>query len=467
MLSIEDNELITNTNRNTPMGEVFRRYWMPVALSSELAGPDCEPLRVKVLGEQLIAFRDTDGNPGLVDAFCPHRGAPMFFGRNEENGLRCVYHGWKFDVTGACVDLPNAPEGVTYKDKVRIKAYPAVDKGDLIWAYLGPIEKQPPFPHFEWTELPRSHRYVTKFVEQCNYLQAMEGDYDPSHARFLHSTLDYSPSDNPLRNAGSQQQIFSAPVNENEPFPRAVGNRRILDAAANLPGQRGGGLNSKLEDYEQCMLSIQTGDAPDGRVQASVGVTWWMPIFCTAGIAMPGHYSSNMRIPIDNESLMFYRLRWSLSPISDDDLAEYKNGAYSHPELIPGSWMPKANLQNDYQIDRVAQKFFSYSGIKTFPLQDIALIEAQWGPIAERQYEHLVSADYMIIHVRNRLLRAAKDYQAGKEVEGPFHPEVFSIHREIGYGANAEEAIAEAKKKAFAKQLPEVPAIAAGGGGGD
>ena len=189
MLAKEDNELITNTNRGTPMGELFRRFWLPVALSEELPGPDCMPVRVRVLGEDLIAFRDTDGKVGLVDAYCPHRGAPMFFGRNEEDGLRCVYHGWKFDVTGDCVDLPNAPEGDTYKDKVKIKSYPCEDQGDLIWAYMGPAEKQPPFPEFEWTKLPKSHRYVTKFVEQCNYLQAMEGDYDPSHARFLHSTL--------------------------------------------------------------------------------------------------------------------------------------------------------------------------------------------------------------------------------------------------------------------------------------
>jgi phthalate 4,5-dioxygenase oxygenase subunit len=468
MLSVEDNELITNTNRGTPMGEVFRRFWLPVALSSELPGPDCEPLRVRVLGEDLIAFRDTDGNPGVVDAYCPHRGAPMFFGRNEESGLRCVYHGWKFDVTGACVDLPNAPEGATYKDKVRIKAYPAEDKGDLIWAYMGPAEKKPPFPEFEWTKLPRSHRYVTKFVEQCNYLQAMEGDYDPSHARFLHSTLEPSPSDNPLRNNGSQQNIFSRPVDPNEPFPRAVGNRRFLSADSSLPGQRGGGLNSKLEDYEHSMLSIQVAGQPDGKVQASVGVSWWMPIFCTAGIAMPGHYSSNMRIPIDNEKLMFYRLRWSLDPIAEEQLSEYKNGAYSHPEVAPGTWMPKANLQNDYLIDRVAQKYFSYTGIKTFPLQDIALIEAQWGPIAERQYEHLVSSDYMIIHVRQRLLRAAKEFMQGKEPDGPFHPDVFSIHRESAVGDTEAEAIARAKAKAMRKLLVEAPAamVAGGGGGG-
>src|SRR5438067_11741806 len=212
MLTRDDNELITNTNPGTPMGELFRRFWLPVALSEELPGPDCVPQRVRVLGEDLLAIRDTSGRPGLFDAYCPHRGAPLFFGRNEEDGLRCVYHGWKFDVDGRCVDLPNAPEGPTFKDKIKIKCYPCVEAGDLIWAYMGPAEKEPPFPEFEWTKLPKSHRYVTKFVEQCNYLQAMEGDYDPSHARFLHSTLAPVDQLDPLRDAGSQQNIFSAPV---------------------------------------------------------------------------------------------------------------------------------------------------------------------------------------------------------------------------------------------------------------
>jgi phenylpropionate dioxygenase-like ring-hydroxylating dioxygenase large terminal subunit len=151
-------------------------------------------------------------------------GSALFFGRNEESGLRCVYHGWKFDVSGACVDLPNAPEGATYKDKVKIKAYPAEDKGDLIWAYMGPAERKPPFPEFEWTKLPRSHRYVTKFIEQCNYLQAMEGDYDPSHARFLHSTLMPAPA---ISNSATARSRTSSPARGPRAVPRAVGNRRV------------------------------------------------------------------------------------------------------------------------------------------------------------------------------------------------------------------------------------------------
>jgi phenylpropionate dioxygenase-like ring-hydroxylating dioxygenase large terminal subunit len=460
---MQDHDMITNTDRGTPMGELFRRFWLPVALSEELPGPDSVPHRVRIMGEDLIAFRDTDGRVGLVDAYCPHRGAPMFFGRNEENGLRCVYHGWKFDVDGECVDLPNAPEGDTFRHKIHIKSYPCEDKGDIIWAYMGPAEKKPPFPDFEWTKLPKSHRYVTKFIEQCNYLQAMEGDYDPSHGRFLHSVMDGAPvntQDNQTsrRAAQGNRNQFPSPTTRgwglgapDEPFPRSVGDRRVRKDDPRASSFS----NTRLIDHEQAMLSVNVQEQPDGKFQASAGVTWWMPLFCTAGISLPGHFASNMRIPIDNESLMFYRLRWSWEPITDDQLSEYKNGGYTHPELIPGTWMPKANLQNDYEIDRVAQKYFSYSGIKTFPLQDIALIEAQWGPISHHWEEHLVSSDYMIIYVRRRLIKAAKELMQGIEPTGPSRPDVYRFHRDSAVGATREEALKLATEAGMRPLLPE------------
>ena len=455
MLSKEDNELVTNTNPGTPMGDLFRRFWLPVALAEELPGIDCVPVRVKLLGEDLIAFRDTDGRVGLVDAYCPHRGAPLFFGRNEENGLRCVYHGWKFDVDGVCVDLPNAPEGATFKDKIQVKRYPVVEAGDLIWAFMGPADKKPPFPEFPWTKLPKSHRYVTKFIEQCNYLQAMEGDYDPTHARFLHST--FLPP-NEIQNQ-PQGTYFRSPTNRgvgnsnpDELFPRAVGDRRITEQ--NSP-------YSRLDDEDAAVVSIQLRDHEDGKVSASVGVTWWMPIFCTAGNALPNHLSSNMRIPIDNESLMFYRLRWAWQPIEEHELAEYKHGGWTHPPVIPGTWMPQANLQNDYLVDRVAQQNFSYTGIKTFPLQDIALIEAQWGPIAKREYEHLASSDYAIIYIRRRLLKAAKALAAGNEPAEPWHPAVHRMHRESATADSVEEAVRLAKEKAMSDLIATRPELVA------
>src|SRR5215471_5715489 len=187
MLAVEDNELITNTNPGTPMGDLFRRFWLPVALSEELPGPDCVPVRVRVLGEDLIAFRDSNGKVGLVDAFCPHRGAPMFFGRNEESGLRCIYHGWKFDVGGNCVDQMNEPE--QFCQKIHLTAYPTTEIGGVIWTYMGPRERMPAPPAFEWTQVPETHRHVSKVWEECNWLQALEGGIDTSHAPILHRTI--------------------------------------------------------------------------------------------------------------------------------------------------------------------------------------------------------------------------------------------------------------------------------------
>ena len=159
---------------------------MPAALSSELPAGDCAPVRVRLLGERLVAFRDSSGNIGLVDEYCAHRRASLFLGRNEENGLRCVYHGWKYDRNGNCLETPTEPAGSNFKDKIHIQAYPTLEMGGLVWAYLGPKEKTPPPPKFEFTQVPELHRYMTKTWEECNWLQALEGAIDSQHASFLH-----------------------------------------------------------------------------------------------------------------------------------------------------------------------------------------------------------------------------------------------------------------------------------------
>jgi len=452
MLTREDNELITNVNAGAPMGELFRRFWLPVALAEELPGADCVPVRVKVLNEDLIAFRDTDGRPGLVDAYCPHRGAPMFFARNEESGLRCVYHGWKFDVDGNCVDLPNAPEGPTFKNKIRIKRYPCVEAGDLIFAYMGPAEKQPPFPEFEWAKMLKSHRFVQKFIMECNYLQAMEGDFDPGHGPFLHSKLDGSPQGTQFN---TQVRPRMRPTPADEPFPKAIGPRRQTEVDKQAWG--------RIEDSESGLFFIQSGERADGTKVAQVA-PWMMPIFCTAGTtASQKTYSSNMRIPIDSERLYFYRLRWSYEPIPEQELDVYKNDGWFYPEMIPGTYQGAANVHNDYKIDRVAQKNFSYTGINCFPLQDIAMMENQWGPLADRTLEHLTSSDFQIIAVRRRLLKTVKALAAGVEPAEPWNPRAYAYHRAsvLSQTDSVEEVVAKAKALATEQRVTtEAPKIA-------
>src|SRR2546430_1035420 len=161
MLTAEMNTVLRGSGPGTPMGEWFRRYWIPALLDSELPERDCPPVRVKLLGEKLVAFRDSEGRIGVIDEFCAHRGVSLWFGRNEECGLRCPYHGWKYDVNGQCVDLPSEPEESGMRQGIKLKSYPCVELGGVVWAYMGPPEKKPPLPNFEWVHLPSHPPHTT------------------------------------------------------------------------------------------------------------------------------------------------------------------------------------------------------------------------------------------------------------------------------------------------------------------
>ncbi len=401
MLSREENNMLTQTGKGTPMGELFRRFWLPALLSEEIPSADCPPVRVKLLGESLIAFRDSNGTPGLVDAYCPHRGAPLFFGRNEECGIRCVYHGWKFDVDGNCVDLPNSPEGETYKDKVRVKAYPCFDAAGMVFAYLGPQDPPPPPPGFDWMDLPDDRTYVRKYHLRCNYMQAMEGDYDPSHGAFLHMTRD---------------RAMPGTIQDASPALGALfGDQRFMR------------MSFIFDETDFGMRQISLTPESGGTTMALVN-NYFFPTFTSAGIAGPGVYCSNMRIPIDDESCYMYRFRWSYEPFTEHQRNQDRFGGFTYPEQIPGSFMAVENKDNDYNVDRLLQKNFSYTGIKSFPIQDLALVEDQWGPRADRSREHLVRTDESMIRVRQRMLKAARELQEGQEPAGPNNPKAFRTH---------------------------------------
>ena len=186
-LTFEQQQTLVQTGAGTPMGELFRRYWIPALLAEELPQTDCDPVRVRLLGEDLLAFRDTEGRLGLIERYCPHRGVSLLFGRNEECGLRCSYHGWKFDVEGRCVDMPSEPEESNFKNKIRLTAYPLVQLGDVLWTYMGSPETRPALPEIEWATLPREPVFATKRLQKTNYLQALEGGIDSSHVSWLHS----------------------------------------------------------------------------------------------------------------------------------------------------------------------------------------------------------------------------------------------------------------------------------------
>ncbi|MEK9680068.1 MAG: Rieske 2Fe-2S domain-containing protein, partial [Rhodospirillaceae bacterium] len=186
MITQEQNDYLCQTDAGTPMGEMMRRFWLPFMLASEIERPDCDPVRVRLMGEDLIAFRDTEGRIGLIDQFCAHRGVSLWFGRNEDCGLRCPYHGWKYDVNGKCVELPSEGNNPKAMERVNLKSYPCIEKGGVIWAYMGPPDKKPADPNFEWTNVAPDHLYVSKRLQECNYLQALEGGIDSSHVTWLH-----------------------------------------------------------------------------------------------------------------------------------------------------------------------------------------------------------------------------------------------------------------------------------------
>jgi len=186
MTTREQNSFLAQTEPGTPMGNLVRRYWIPALLSSEIAEPDCPPVRVKLLGERLIAFRDSGGRVGVMDEFCAHRGVSLWFGRNEENGLRCPYHGWKYDVTGQCIEVPSEPVESGFCKKIKLAAYDCIECGDVIWVYMGPPDQKPPLPNFEWATVAATQRFVSKRTQECNWLQALEGGIDSVHVSFLH-----------------------------------------------------------------------------------------------------------------------------------------------------------------------------------------------------------------------------------------------------------------------------------------
>jgi phthalate 4,5-dioxygenase len=376
MITAEQNAFLTRTNAGTPMGELFRRYWIPALMSSELAEADGPQVRVKLLGEELIAFRDTQGRLALVGEFCPHRGASLWFGRNEEGGLRCAYHGWKFDHTGQCTEVPSEPAGSTLCQRIKIKTYPLVEKGGVLWTYMGPQAARPPMPEFEWMRLPADHRFITRRFQESNYLQAVEGGIDSSHVSFLH-----------------RYDLNSDPLHRNTDGAKFTHNTRTSFDVHEMAGG---------------LLIGAKRDADPGRNYWRVS-QWLMPWYTLIppykGNALNGH----AWVPVDDETCIAWS--WTFHPtrtLTDMEISVMRAGGGVHVDLIPGSCRPVANRSNGYLLDRQAQKDKrTFSGVRSLAIQD-ASVQESMGPIADRTKEHLVSTDKAIVMARARLREAAE-----------------------------------------------------------
>jgi phthalate 4,5-dioxygenase len=387
MLRQDQNDLLTQTGPGTPTGRLFRSSWIPALLPEELPENDCPPVRVKLLSERLIAFRDSEGRYGLMDEFCAHRGVSLWFGRNEECGLRCPYHGWKYDVTGQCIDMPSEPEGSTFARKVKLTSYPLVERGGVLWAYMGPPELQPPPPEWEFATVPTRQSIITKRLQECNWLQALEGGIDSSHVSFLHrGDLNTDPMFKGAK--GNQYNL-----NDARPFFEVV--------------ESPGGL------YIGARRNAENGNYYWRITQ------WVMPTFTMIPPRGDHCVHGHFWIPIDDQNCWTWSYDYHPTrPLKESEVAAVRAGKGIHVQYIPGTFRPTANKDNDYLMDRAAQKRGeTYSGVGGFAMQDAAVQESM-GPIVDRAKENLVSTDNGIIMMRHRLLRALKAMEKGEQPPG-------------------------------------------------
>lgn len=389
MLTKSENERLTRVGPGTPMGALLRRYWIPGLLSADLDKPDGAPVRVRLLGEDLVAFRDTDGIVGLVGAYCPHRLAPMYFGRNEKNGLRCVYHGWKFDRTGRCVHLPTEPPESTYKDRIQLDAYPTHEAGGIVWVYMGPEKLQPPKPDWELTRAPISHSFVSRNLQDCNWLQALEGGLDSAHAMIMHNG-----------DVGDLAWI--------EDYDRLVPKLEVnpTEYGFTYTASRNAGDKRWLRLYQYFMPFTQMR----GRVAPlRGGATPEIPTMC-------GH----MWVPADDETTHSFNFIYSANPaipLTHEFAMQNEIDDGRGPDDLLPDFRLKKNLTNDYLLDRNRQRGGNFTGIEGINTQDVAIQEGM-GKIVDRSREHLGSTDRAIIQMRRMLLEAIRTMEAGETPKG-------------------------------------------------
>jgi phenylpropionate dioxygenase-like ring-hydroxylating dioxygenase large terminal subunit len=409
VLSRQENELLTRVGAGAPMGDLLRQYWIPALLSRELPQPDGDPMRVRILGEDLVAFRDTGGKVGVIRNNCPHRGASLFFGRNEESGLRCVYHGWKFATDGTCVDMPNEPAESDFKHKVTAVTYPTRERNGVVWVYMGSSGQggPPPLPDLEWNLVPESHVYLSKRVADSNWVQTLEGEIDSSHSGFLHTLLEEQDNYSNAQNASASRLFGGAQGNTDMGMYYKMRDRHprfeVLDTdyGVLIGARRAAEADNYYWRLTQFLMPFHTIIPPYGPDPAFSGHAW---------------------LPIDDEHTL--ALCFTYHPVralSDGERHRLDNGGgrLGHQGLHPTveAFLPPTaeawsqyrsvyNRSNDYQVDWDAQRNVRFSGLPGIWPQDSACQESM-GPIYDRSSEHLGSSDAGIIRVRRRLMQAA------------------------------------------------------------
>jgi phthalate 4,5-dioxygenase oxygenase subunit len=384
MLSAEENDLLCRVEGDAPMGRLMRRHWIPACLSEEVAERDGTPVRVRLLGEDLVAFRDTEGRIGLLDEHCPHRRASLALGRNEECGLRCLYHGWKMDVEGNVVDRPSESHEAVLAKKVRHKAYPCREAGGFVWVWMGPPDELREFEPPAWAPSPDIRTSIVKMHVGCNWAQVLEGAIDSAHSSTLHST-DMVPAQ--VERAGATAKEWLRPS---------------TDKAPRLQVQR--------TDFGFRYVAIRR-PIKDASTHDYLRITLFVAPF-TVLIPPNNVYNlSILNIPLDDTNTMFYFIAWSEGEGIDQDAWREFCGAQVGVDL-DASFRRTRTRENNYLQDRKAMKLGSHTGILGIPNQDIAMWETM-GPIADRSRERLGASDVAIVQFRRIMVDAARKVRDG------------------------------------------------------
>lgn len=379
-LTTEENELLCRTDAGTPAGELMRRYWHPVALSEELP-PEGAPLPVTVFGEELVLFRDEQGRPGLLGLHCSHRGADLSYGRLEDGGIRCIYHGWLYDIHGNCLEQPGEPSGSSFHQRIRHPAFPCVERSGAIWAYMGPGEP-PLLPNYTFLTVPDENVYATKVYNDCNYLQGNEGNIDLIHLSFLHH--------NSMRDAGGGNGVAPGIVTGQGAAPR----QEVVEA-----------------ELTDCGLKVcKVRDL--GKEKHLYFCTYIMPsAFAFSGNITNEGYSVNWHVPIDDEH------HWKFTFIFSSVRAVDKDALRRGRVQMGADYKPIRNKANRYLQDR-STFHESFTGIGlVFQVQDLCVVEGP-GPIQDRTQEHLGTADAPLVIARKLMMKGIKDVQEGLDPHG-------------------------------------------------
>lgn len=387
MLTLEENDLLCQVEGAAPMGQIMRRHWIPAVLTEEVADPEGDPVPLRLLGEDLIAWRDTDHRVGLMDRYCPHRRASLQFGRNEDGGLRCLYHGWKMDVFGSVVEMPSEPPGACAAMAVKHKSYPTHEHAGIVWAYLGP-DPAPAFEAPAFAPSPDTPVSIVKVQIECNWAQVLEGNIDSAHSSSLHSS-----EIRPARDVHRSSMLASGIV------------RPSTDMAPRIQVQQ----TDYGFRYAALRRPIRDADTHD-----YVRMTVFIAPFTVLIPPNSVYNVANMNVPIDDEHTMFYFLSWHDGTQADRGLSQEawrkRAGAQLRADLDE-RFRKKRTLANNYGQDRQAMKNGSFTGIRGIVHQDIAMWETM-GVKADRTRERLGASDLAIVEFRRRMVAAAREFQS-------------------------------------------------------